>query len=294
MSHDVHLTKTTEFRFALSLPLLFSGGLIFYHGWQEGYIWDFSLAGIYFAYEKFKIFLSIAALVFPCVALVASNHRSKQTLEQIKITNAQNTFSNFFKHREEFMKYLDVMEEEFSIVFKDRAGLYGKIFPSNSFETFSPVCAIANGSSYLDAVVGRYNLLSVDLISINQNMKAARRFLAECFCLGDSLNFSAAVSSEDSINNIDQIIYWAGERSWSLLFKPLQPFLHLKVAGEVLTRLCFFAMHRPSEPIAGWAEPAYDTRRLFRDVFNENVVNGYLLFSGDKSEDLPRDEFKKV
>lgn len=290
MSHDVHLTKTPGFKVALVLPLLLSGGLISYFGWREGYVWDFTLAGVVFAYEKFKLFLSVAALVFPSVALVASNHRSKQTLEQIKITNAQNIFSNFFKHREEFMKHLDALEKEYPIVFRDRVGLYGKVFQENSFEKFSPKSTGVNGESCLDWAAVRYNSLLNDLSRI-EHQKAARRFIAECFCLSDSLNFGAQISSEESIHNVDQIIYWAGDGKWSVLFGRGEPFLHLKVVGDVLERLCFFSMHKTTEEISGWCDPGDNVKKHFRDLFNESVINGYKFYDVKSSDDQPRADF---
>ncbi len=53
----------------------------------------------------FKFPLAITALIIPIVALLAANHRSEQTKEQIRVTNSQNVFSNYYKHIEEFVKY---------------------------------------------------------------------------------------------------------------------------------------------------------------------------------------------
>lgn len=292
MSHDVHLTRTFGFKVALVLPLLISVILISYFGWREGYVWDFTLAGVVFAYEKFKLFLSVAALVFPSVALVASNHRSKQTVEQIKITHTQNIFSNYIKHREEFMKYLDVLESEFSVVFKNRVELYGKIFQENSYEKFIPRSTGVNGDSCLDWAAVGYNSLLKELQDI-KNTKMARRLIGESFCLGASLNFSAKASSEESIHNIDRIVYWAGDGKWCVLFRVREPFLHLKVVGEVLERLCIFSMHKTSEDISGWCEPSSDVRVLCRDLFNESVTGSYNLYGVDSSIVQPRAEFLK-
>ncbi|MBO0154594.1 MULTISPECIES: hypothetical protein [Vibrio] len=44
-------------------------------------------------------------MIIPIVALLAANHRSEQTKEQIRVTNQQNNFANYYKHIEEYEKY---------------------------------------------------------------------------------------------------------------------------------------------------------------------------------------------
>lgn len=68
---------------------------------------DLSFNGFNQFISIFRFPLGIAALIIPMVALLAANHRSEQTKEQIRVTNAQNVFSNYYKHIEEFIKYLD-------------------------------------------------------------------------------------------------------------------------------------------------------------------------------------------
>ncbi|MBB1296710.1 hypothetical protein [Pseudoalteromonas sp. SR41-7] len=73
---------------------------------------DFSYSGFNYFISVFKFPLAIAALIIPIVALLAANHRSEQTKEQIRVTNSQNVFSNYYKHIEEFTKYLEVRVEK--------------------------------------------------------------------------------------------------------------------------------------------------------------------------------------
>lgn len=68
---------------------------------------DLSYSGFNYFITVFKFPLAIAALIIPIVALLAANHRSEQTKEQIRVTNSQNVFSNYYKHIEEFTKYLE-------------------------------------------------------------------------------------------------------------------------------------------------------------------------------------------
>ncbi len=65
----------------------------------------FDYIGINNILNYFKVPLSILALEIPIIALIASNHRSVQTKEQISSSREQNLFANYYKHVEEFEKY---------------------------------------------------------------------------------------------------------------------------------------------------------------------------------------------
>jgi len=67
---------------------------------------DLTFLGFNFFISVFRFPLAIATLIIPIVALLAANHRSEQTKEQIRVTNNQNVFSNYYKHIEEFTRYL--------------------------------------------------------------------------------------------------------------------------------------------------------------------------------------------
>lgn len=73
---------------------------------------SFSYEGVNFFVEVFRVPLAILALIIPMVALLASNHRSEQTIAQIKSSTSQNTFSNHYKHLEEFEKYCNTLFSE--------------------------------------------------------------------------------------------------------------------------------------------------------------------------------------
>lgn len=81
---------------------------------------NFSYEGVNFFVEVFRVPLAILALIIPMVALLASNHRSEQTIAQIKSSTSQNTFSNHYKHLEEFEKYCDTLFGESNKVTRPR------------------------------------------------------------------------------------------------------------------------------------------------------------------------------
>lgn len=68
---------------------------------------DLSYSGFNDAVRIFSVPLGILALIIPVVALLAANHRSEQTKEQMRLAGEQNNFSNYYKHLEEFEKYID-------------------------------------------------------------------------------------------------------------------------------------------------------------------------------------------
>lgn len=95
------------------------------------------------AVNRLKVPLTIIALIFPAVALVASNHRSAQTAAQIErtdkqivATEAKNAFENCIKHREIIFKRLSELEERLKINFKNRDQLYSLIFIKNDYTDF--------------------------------------------------------------------------------------------------------------------------------------------------------------
>lgn len=94
---------------------------------------DFSFNGFNQFISIFRFPLGIAALIIPMVALLAANHRSEQTKEQIRVTNAQNVFSNYYKHIEEFIKYLsDGVGKSFDLRF-----VHSNVYPDASLGDYS-------------------------------------------------------------------------------------------------------------------------------------------------------------
>lgn len=73
---------------------------------------DFSYRGFNYFVDVFKVPLATLALLIPAVALLAANHRSEQTREQILTAQSQNNFSNYYKHVEEFEKFCKNNETE--------------------------------------------------------------------------------------------------------------------------------------------------------------------------------------
>lgn len=87
--------------------------------------------------EIFKVPLAILAIIITFVAFLATVHRSAQTREQIISTNRQNTFSNYFKHIDEFEKYISKSISNKSINFKDIRETHKYLFPESIYGNYS-------------------------------------------------------------------------------------------------------------------------------------------------------------
>lgn len=128
---------------AVFIPLLIASvmaGLIS-NANRLNYFPSFTLDALnnFFTYQKFP--LAIFSLIFPSIGLVVAAHRSALTIQQmqkidaqIQATEIQNKFANYYKHREEFFKFLDMLEKTFNVAFNERNKLYKNLYPSNRQE----------------------------------------------------------------------------------------------------------------------------------------------------------------
>ena len=97
---------------------------------------DYSYVGFNYALVVYRVPLAILALIIPIVALLAANHRSEQTKEQIRVANEQNSFSNYYKLIEEFEKYLNKIWNSELHTSSPRK-LHKVLFPNARFGDFS-------------------------------------------------------------------------------------------------------------------------------------------------------------
>ncbi|NQZ06289.1 MAG: hypothetical protein HRT35_03925, partial [Algicola sp.] len=83
---------------------LFVGAIISYH---TDLHWCFTAKCFAVFSELFKVPITIAAMAFPLVAIVASNHRSKQSAYTSELQQSQNNFANHYLHIEKFGEYIE-------------------------------------------------------------------------------------------------------------------------------------------------------------------------------------------
>lgn len=121
MSHRKTLTQLGWFKVAFFAPLAVGAIVAGFIAWHDFFSVESMKACwtsdcINDAIGRLKLPIAIMALIFPAVALVASHHRSAQTVAQIKrtdmqiertdkqiiATEAKNAFENCIKHKEIF------------------------------------------------------------------------------------------------------------------------------------------------------------------------------------------------
>jgi len=84
-------------------------------------------------YEWFKIPFWVLALLIPVIGLFNSNHKSEQARAAMELTRSQNNFANYYKHIEEFSKYVDTIvgTQTDPATFVHSRSLHSLIFPSS-------------------------------------------------------------------------------------------------------------------------------------------------------------------
>lgn len=61
----------------------------------------------------FKFPIALLSMILPVIGLIGINHRSEQTMRQIELASNQSSFSNYYKHLEEFEKYSSNLIEKY-------------------------------------------------------------------------------------------------------------------------------------------------------------------------------------
>lgn len=102
---------------------------------------DWSPAGFKVFLSDFGFPISIAALIIPASALIATMHRSSQLSTQINLLMDQNNFANYYKHYEEFGKYIEKAldnKSDIELVKEDELRIYRSIFPKSREGVYYP------------------------------------------------------------------------------------------------------------------------------------------------------------
>lgn len=128
MTPEAHLVDTSWFRAAIAVPISISIGVGLFFTEHTSLSLARSPEGMNNFLQMFKLPLGIASLALPIVAVVAANHRSMQTAQQIKAQNSQNIFSNHLEHKDFFAKFIDERKPFGSLTIQT-ARLYEALFP---------------------------------------------------------------------------------------------------------------------------------------------------------------------
>ncbi|MBV7433913.1 hypothetical protein KRX19_02645 [Cardiobacteriaceae bacterium TAE3-ERU3] len=164
---------------------------------------DFSYNGFNSFIEIYRFSLGILALLIPLVALLAANHRSEQTKKQIEVANSQNNFTNYFKHLEEFEKYIEKSDYKHEV---NITKLHIEIFPQSKLGDFS-----------ID-----YNIIELISQEIENNILHIKELIFEHnnqieyidSCTNEITSFFSIIGSNDKniiFNEEDNFIYFSNK-----------------------------------------------------------------------------------
>jgi hypothetical protein len=126
-------TELPGFRLTILISILVSGVFTLLIIFNSDIVWKLDYVGFNSFVEIFKVPLSILAIAITVIAILATMHRSAQTKEQILSANKQNAFSNYYKHIEEFEKYMNTAIKSKTLIFENLRLAHKCLFP-NAFQ----------------------------------------------------------------------------------------------------------------------------------------------------------------
>lgn len=101
---DLSVTKLPVFKAVLILGGALTVGTTVAIGYHTNLSLCFTATCFNNLLEFFKVPIRLLAATLSIIGLIALAHRSEQSAKQIKLSESQNNFSNYYKHREEFIK----------------------------------------------------------------------------------------------------------------------------------------------------------------------------------------------
>ncbi|MCQ8869738.1 hypothetical protein [Vibrio splendidus] len=228
--------------------------------------WNYEGFNLFFSVFRFP--LSVAALIIPIIALLAANHRSEQTKEQIRVTNEQNVFSNYYKHIEEFNKYLtDRVDKNIDLRFA-----HHNIYPRASSGDYSISPHLLNLLEYLDDLILDLNHNYPDDLNIRLSFEIRKQYYSiireiYSFIYRDNQDYSEYLITRSNKNTPD-----------SYLFDAINIIKHSRTAVEKIGTLCKFSIDYVSP-----------TQTLHSEFFNFDEIYVYQKPVSLKGLDLGTD-----
>lgn len=212
----------------------------------------------------FKIPITLSALSFPLAGIVAAYHRSIETSKQIAIAESNNTFSNYMKHRDDFISHIEHLEEieEHLGRINDLRVLYRIIYPQNSYTQFNPSPQISDE-----------HWLIKDIEDISQRISEAqeRNFPSEEIfqILRLAHEYSAKITHFPKVGNGINVNY-KNSPTILLVYSPSSPLQHIFELEAIRRRIRIMFDLEPRLPIPPWVH--HKTEIAFRQfVINERL-----------------------
>ncbi|MBN1377752.1 MAG: hypothetical protein JXA04_00800 [Gammaproteobacteria bacterium] len=185
-------------------------------------VFDFGFDGFNFGlFTVFRVPLAIIAAMLPILGLIAAVHRSSQTSLQIQKASEQNTFSNYYKHRQEYIDHFNEIKNVFPMHIKNELNdknvriFYSLTYPANSPRWFS----IEHRLGWIDGIDRALIRLSIIIENMPQCENISilsclyREFLRSEVSIRQGL---FKISTPDEVwpnlvgEKIIKIVYWDG------------------------------------------------------------------------------------
>jgi len=180
MSAEAHLFKTYAFWGAVITPLAVAIALILLAVYKTPLYFDPSAEGFKFFYEHFKLQIALGSLSIPLGALVATQHRSMQTAQQIR---TQTEEIEKQKHKDGVALHADHKKQFVSFI--TEAKPFNGHYTKNAWELYEQLYPLSSSSDLVAAKT------AIDLVKSAQHELA--RELAK---LQDESNGEIAPRSE--------------------------------------------------------------------------------------------------
>lgn len=190
----------------------------------------------------YKVPLGVLSLLFPLIALIATSHRSEQTKKQIEMSYLQNSFSNFYKHLEEFEKLIN-KNNDFGLRDFNPFDLYKVLFPLNSP---SNVITLSHGKNEgsLSKLIDVAIKLSEKVSLINEfksDYNKLERIFIDFYVL--LINISIDLYFIPKSDNAVRMVKFKGfSVPFALFTTSLKPFLHYDMLSNYINQLSGFGM----------------------------------------------------
>jgi hypothetical protein len=182
-------------RLSLSIALIIIFGLVLTISVVDWRKPDWSADGFNELIIMFKLPIGLLAFFAALLALFATNHRSEQsrrsmelTQKSIEASGEQNRFANYYKHLEEFTKYLDftIKKNQTNPVSVSERGLHQLFFPNAKAGDLSQPLEIEEGfvkivnnfiqAFYLNPAMKQGHLESLRFLIIQQELELNHLF----------------------------------------------------------------------------------------------------------------------
>ena len=270
---------------------------------------DLSFEGFNFwLFTVFRVPFAIIAAWVTVLGVIAAIHRSAQITLQIEKSVEQNTFSNFYKHRQEYGKHFLEIKSSFSEHIKDNIsekiirGYYNSTYPTNNASNFTVRSRLEWIEPFDEALIELcYMLLKMQH---NHNVNIILFLYKEFLIRETSIRqgfFDIATPEQASISLQKSkkilIKYWNGSKSEISICENLitSSFSRVREYADFLTKLKYLADEFEGTMLFG--TNVYSGLSLLhhrKELDGEDHPISKLYVSGTKYVELTELEYKEA